>query len=121
MSNAVRCSSSKIRTLIITNLDAQITPNSWKFLSTPGRLVYCPVTIDATTGTGPAYDYVEDIVASPKSTGQTWTPPQLVYYDYGNAVFTTTGGITSSVKAGEALEAAGTAATSGRIRFNQPL
>lgn len=120
MSNAVRCSSSKIKTLTITNLDAQIAPETWKWLSTPGRLVYCPVTID-NLAAGAGYEAVDDIVASPKATGQTWTPPQLVYFDYGNSVFTTTGGITSSVKVGLSVEAAGTAATSARIRFSMTL
>ena len=120
MANPVRCSPEKIRSLVITNLDAAIVAETWKFLSTPGRLVFVPNAI-ANLADGVVFDAVDDILAATKKTDAAWTPPVLVYYDYGNALFTTTSGITSSVKAGICLEAASQSATSGRIRFDQPL
>lgn len=74
--------------------------------------VWLPLNTAAQDETN-TFIYLGEISGAPKTTGEAWAKGQVLYWDPATGKFTTTAG--SLVKCGYALEAAGSADTTGGL------
>ena len=113
--SVIRCSHERIKSAKLT-FAADVTGGTWDFLNNTVGLI--PESVDVSEEDEGAFYYeIEDVLA-PKKTGQTWTVLQQLYFDSTLDNFTNVqNGGSQNKKSGFSLEAAGTAATTGRMNL----
>lgn len=116
MSSKVRCESERIKTVALT-FGSDQTIATFGYVAAQGLIYHVLAAVDVSVDAvgEPAYE-VERILA-PKPTGQTWTAGDQLFYDISAGKFRNATADALDLPAGQALEAAGTAATEGMMHF----
>ena len=116
MSDKVRCESSRVKSLDLT-FAADKTSGNFEWSATLRLLYHFLDSVDVSVDAVGAVAYEVEDVLVPKTTGQTWSIGQRLFYTPGANSFRNTTSSAKDIVAGIALEAAGTAATEGRAHF----
>jgi len=111
----IRCTHDRIKSMKLTFASDQ-TGGTWDYLNNTVGLV--PADVDVSEQADGAFYYeIEDVIV-PKTTGQTWSPGDQLYYDVTNDKFANAQNTSAGhKKAGDVLASAGTAATEGEAHL----